>query len=66
LVPKLVAVRTYRPYIDDVEPRRIIVLASKEGLQGLSSGALNRERTVIPLSEPASEAWKEYQAFILF
>jgi hypothetical protein len=62
----LVAIWTDRQYIDGVEPRRIIVLASNAGLQGLSSGALNRERTVIPYSETASEAWKDYHAFILF
>jgi hypothetical protein len=54
------------PYIDDVELRRIIVLASTDGLQGLSLGALNRERTVIPHWETASEAWKDRHAFILF
>jgi len=65
-VLKLVAVRANPPYIDVVEPRRIVVLASTDGLQGLSLGALNRERTVIPHSETASEAWKDYHTFILF
>ena len=63
---KLVAVRTERLYIDIVEPRRIVVLTSTDGLQGLSSEVLNRDRTVIPNTESASEAWKTTTLSFLF
>ena len=63
---KVVAIQTDKPYIDTVESRRIVVLASTDGLQGLSFGALNRQRTVIPHSETASEALKDHHTFILF
>ena len=53
---ELVALWTVRSYIDVVELRRIVVLTTTDGLHVLSSEVLNRDRTVIPNTESASEA----------